>query len=275
MKKTTLISVFMVCAASFALFSCKSDNNNSSTVAETTDGQQKTLDIKLLPFEYDMVFESTDKSLANTPAQYLRLKGSGVLPEKLGDTNVISLRDSLLSHSSIQLGKDGNVTPVLGEEENSYSPIKINPESIDSYIYQTSTISLSLLTPQVAVFETDWNWYGGGAHGMYGSIFTNFSLSSGKVLSLSDILDLTPDNEKAIKSLIIESLPTDIQYLQDPQNVPLPENFKLGTNTITFIYPLYEIAPYAYGELKPTIYISQAEEMLKPEAKKLFVHDLY
>jgi hypothetical protein len=119
--------------------------------------------------------------------------------------------------------------------------------------------------------------YTGGAHGNYGTGFTNLDLKRKKVLTLNDVV-----TKKGI-----EKLPALLEiYFKAQRNVPqdkslqeagllvdtihVNENFMISPGSLTFNFVPYEIASYADGEIKITIPYSEISDFVKPEVKELF-----
>lgn len=119
--------------------------------------------------------------------------------------------------------------------------------------------------------------YTGGAHGNYGTGFTNLDLKRKKVLALNDVLTkagiekLPALLEKYFK--IQRGVPQE-KTLQDAglfiDTIPVNENFMISPGNIMFNYIPYEIASYADGEIKITVPFSEIEAYVKPDVIELF-----
>lgn len=101
--------------------------------------------------------------------------------------------------------------------------------------------------------------YMGGAHGWYNSFALNFDPKTGKLLQLSDIL--APGSDSKLTDMIVAQIAKAHGYstlddLRDNEGVfgildpYIPENFVLGTDSVTFFYQCEEIGPYAVGEIE-------------------------
>lgn len=117
----------------------------------------------------------------------------------------------------------------------------------------------------------------GGAHGNYGTGFTNLDLKRKKVLTLDDVI-----TKKGIEKLpallekyfkIQRGVPQE-KSLQEAglflDTIPVNENFMISPGNIMFNYVPYEIASYADGEIKITIPYNEFADFVKPEVKDLF-----
>lgn len=118
--------------------------------------------------------------------------------------------------------------------------------------------------------------YSGGAHGNYGTGFSVYDLKYRDKMRLSDIL-----NEDGITELpkILESnfrKQNDVPQNQTLQQfglftdtIPATENFSFTPGGMMFDYVPYEIGPYAAGELKVYVPMSDIEKYLRPRIKEL------
>lgn len=119
--------------------------------------------------------------------------------------------------------------------------------------------------------------YTGGAHGNYGTGFTNLDMKRKKVLTLNDVI-----TKKGIEKLpallekyfkIQRGVPQE-KSLQDAglfiDTIPVNENFMISPGNIMFNYVPYEIASYADGEIKIIIPYNEFQEYVNPEVNELF-----
>ena len=104
--------------------------------------------------------------------------------------------------------------------------------------------------------------YLGGAHGSHDTRFYNFDTESGKLISIDDIIPA--GRRKEALEAMGEQLCADygVATLADLQeqtgitmlgDLYLTNNFFLHDDSITFIFNIYEIAPYACGAIDVTI----------------------
>jgi hypothetical protein len=114
----------------------------------------------------------------------------------------------------------------------------------------------------------------GGAHPTYSTIFDNYDPRVGEELSWKDLMQaeqveaMTDLGEEYFRSAF--KIPTsealeDSEYQFEKGIFYLPDNFIFNQNGITFLYPLYEIAPYVMGEQEFTIPYKDIQPMLKAE----------
>ena len=134
-----------------------------------------------------------------------------------------------------------------------------------------STGELKSQNANLIVYETsDYVYYAGAAHGMYGVSYLNYYIPSNKALKDSDIL-LTSK-----KSLITKAIRRNARKVADAlynsndfSGIVYSETFYISTKGITFVYQPYEIGPYGSGVIEITVPKSHLAGCLTPLGKKL------
>lgn len=129
-------------------------------------------------------------------------------------------------------------------------------------------------TSEFICIETSQFTYTGGAHGIYGTSYENYDRNTGELIQLTDLF--VPNFEKQLitmgekyfrESMAISATEsfdkTDYTFPND--QFYLPQNFGLTKEGITFLYSIYEIAPYAKGEQEFTIPYSELKGLLKKD----------
>ncbi|MCD8166165.1 MAG: DUF3298 and DUF4163 domain-containing protein, partial [Bacteroides sp.] len=124
----------------------------------------------------------------------------------------------------------------------------------------------NLLTYMIYVSQ-----YSGGAHGMYGTLFLNIDLSTGRQIYLEDLF--REDYGDSLTDLLWKQLlaqtksatrnEAEDQGYTSTGDLEPTQNFCLGKRGITFYYNVYEITPYYMGPTK----IEIPYEALKPILK--------
>ena len=125
----------------------------------------------------------------------------------------------------------------------------------------------------VSVYTADIEYYEGGAHGIAERVVMNFDTQSGRLLQLGDVL--APGHEYRLNELLLEALfeKTETRTLDElhdkgylySMDVYAPQNFAIGKDGITFIYNVYEIAPYAVGLTELTLSYDTLKPLLKEQ----------
>lgn len=150
---------------------------------------------------------------------------------------------------------------------------KNNPDEKDwSWFNYYSTIDARPVNvnPDILVYKLESTSYTGGAHGMYNTSYLNFNPESGRIIRLKTLFK--PGYEKELNGMLLARLMKDTgsssleelqskAYLQDAEMYP-SENFCLGTDSITFIYNVYEIAPYSSGITEITLPLDKLEGIM-------------
>lgn len=125
-----------------------------------------------------------------------------------------------------------------------------------------------LLTLEFSVYQ-----YTGGAHGIYGNVYKNIDLRSGKSIWLNDIF--IENYENVLSKKITEQVKINYQIGADASlasvgfwddTLTANSNFYLTTSGIGFFYNPYEIAPYALGTTDVFIPFIEIECILKKES---------
>lgn len=122
----------------------------------------------------------------------------------------------------------------------------------------------------IAVYTAKLDYYEGGAHGINQTLSFNFDKATGRCIRLDDIF--VQGAEKRLAEILQDKLEeaagaADLNELKDKgylntTDMYVPQNFILGKSDITFIYNIYEIAPYEQGITKLSVSYSDLEDLL-------------
>ena len=117
------------------------------------------------------------------------------------------------------------------------------------------------------------------AHGIYYAQYVNVDLDTRQVIHLNDLVDTALLGEVIVRAVEDLTVNKDVlDYLFDDYQrtgrLPVPQDFFIDStrSTITLVYQLYEIAPYACGIqsiVLPIFWLSK-HTPLTPYAKELF-----
>lgn len=112
--------------------------------------------------------------------------------------------------------------------------------------------------------------YLGGAHGTSMTIAKNFNRHTGAILSKNDLFGA--ESKKAVEGMITKDLMRQFNVksftsLQDEgvfmETKPyIPNNFIIGTDSITFIYMQDEMSPHALGEIHSTLPMKDIKKLM-------------
>lgn len=114
----------------------------------------------------------------------------------------------------------------------------------------------------VLSYQTSFDMYLGGAHGMYAVGYYNFDKKTGKLINIRDIVPA--DKEKAVLKAMIDQLIKDFDAADEEDlkdnagitmlgDVYLTSNFLLKKDSILFLFNPYEIAPFCCGAIDVTV----------------------
>ena len=108
-------------------------------------------------------------------------------------------------------------------------------------------------------YQTSFDMYLGGAHGMYAVGYYNFDKKTGKLLNIRDIVPADKEESvlKAMKEQLVKDFDAEDEYdLRESvllSDVYLTNNFLLKKDSIQFLFNPYEIAPFCCGTIDVTI----------------------
>lgn len=196
------------------------------------------------------------------------------------------LRDYILKSKNLKTGAEAIGEQLLANKKKYIKEFKEYNKDLKrddmgdgwSYSLESQNISIPVFFNDKLFVLSNFDYsYTGGAHGNYGTGFTNLDLKRKKVLALNDVI--TKKGIEKLPSLlekyfkIQRGVPQE-KTLQDAglfiDTIPVNENFMISPGNIMFNYVPYEIASYADGEIKITIPYSEIESYIKPEVTELF-----
>ena len=121
------------------------------------------------------------------------------------------------------------------------------------------------------VYLVDVDYYEGGAHGIKQQLSMNFNAKTGKRMTLKDVF--VPGSEVSLSELLLDKLMelTGVNSIEElhaknylyAMDMFPSDNFILGDDEITFIYNMYEIAPYSVGKIEINLSYSDVKDLLK------------
>lgn len=194
------------------------------------------------------------------------VKSEGVLPVKADDYDMAQLRDTLCRLAGIGIAEDHKIEARLPEY------LKISEEKLDSAKAASMLvrrISLEFMTPQVMVFQVySYQYPEGAAHGGYGNRYVNFDLLKGRVLTQKDVF--AAGYQPKLEVMIREKVADMPDLIVDIDEVGIPANFRFTDEGITFVYSIYEIAPYSSGEPEVAFNYAELKDILNPDIQPLF-----
>ncbi len=231
------IMYFAVASLALILSSCKGKTESHN--------ETKPRNIVLESFTYDIIGEDiSSDTLAIPGGKYVRFIGQGVLPQDIGDTEILHLRDTLMKMAHIEITTDGKPMPEMPDSMLSTS---LDPVDTEACGEDFSNLTTTLVTPRVVVWENKRESYAcGAAHGNQSTAFINFSMLDGKIIEYQDLFK--ENYQKQLTRLVRNKLKdSSYQLLVSIDSIQLPKEFAITSNGILFSYDPYEIAPYSEG----------------------------
>ena len=109
------------------------------------------------------------------------------------------------------------------------------------------------------------NQYLGGAHGLLYMSYYVFNLKDGSIVHQEDILqgNYKEDLQDVLEDAVRDYLGADWEDLDLFSMPDFNDNFRVDDNGITWIYNVYEVAPYAAGVVEGTLSWDQLKPYLK------------
>lgn len=230
------------------------ENSKDETVVEN-------LSFESYKFERMGEYEDSD-TRASDGERYVRYVSEGVLPRDLGTGGAGMLRDSLMRMALLVSDDEGRPAPLMPD-----SMIRVYniPDSILNCGFVYTSLSTTLLTPRVVVWEIDRETY--AYHAAHGNRFTgyvNYNLTNGKIINLSDLMN--PGYEDKLTAVLREKVKEEnIQLLVKPEELEIPKAFAITSDGLLFSFNPYSIAPYSEGIIKIDVPIDDILDILSKE----------
>lgn len=141
-----------------------------------------------------------------------------------------------------------------------------------SYEYETET-KVEYYDKHLLTYRFYMEEFTGGAHSIYFTYFQNIDLRTLKQIELNDLLIGEYDEE--LTEMLIAQLMKDVgastkEELEEygygtTADIIPTENFKLTPGGISFLYNIYEIAPYVIGPVEIDLSFKQLDPILNTE----------
>lgn len=121
----------------------------------------------------------------------------------------------------------------------------------------------------IASFSILSHVYSGGAHGMYSTDYLNIDTDKRAVITLNDFI--APNNQESVKSKLWERYAEErrdengeFNGFGDKNTFRLSENFYFTPHGVSFVYPPYELGPFAEGEVEVMLEWYEINSLLQP-----------
>ncbi len=142
--------------------------------------------------------------------------------------------------------------------------------------HETSS-KVQQITGSYIGLQTDHYNYTGGAHGNYNTLFTHFWLPENLELEYGDLIDtsqinaLLPVAEQYFWTLEKQRNPElspDLYFFED-NRFYLPENIAFERDSLLFLYNIYEIKPYVFGQTELRVPYKEINRFLTGKARAI------
>lgn len=225
-------------------------------------------DIDLEGYSYDRISESLSAdSIDIEGSKYMRHMGKGVLPSTINGRPVKELRDSLERLGNVLFSDKKISEPRTNNEELKLTTL--DPEKTDACSYYLNNLSVTLMTQSMIVWKDYAAYYAcGAAHGRYATRYVNFSILDNKIITLNDLF--RRGYEPLLRKKLRERLKGNPDVFQDA-DIQIPETFAVTSEGITFLYGIYDIAPYSAGEIPVSFDAYELTDLLSTHGMQLIL----
>jgi len=199
---------------------------------------------------------------------YLDVREDDDVSQRINQRNKIELIDLFQQYQeeeiptpTVRAAVAGFIREYLNFKQNYPTSVGVYEASIDQKILDQNQ--------QTVVLETQFHFYTGGAHGIYGTHYHNFDAKTGRLLSLTDLISdipaLTAYAEKEFRKK--HEVPagdrlTDHGFFFQNDEYILPENIAVTSKEVILLYNPYEAASYAQGQIQLDLPIKQVRQWL-------------
>lgn len=266
------------CVAALMAVSCGS---NSGSGASSTGGVRN--------FDVNMTVKSAEKFYQTDvygDTVYIDVSTSIQWPERIGDFDIASLQDTIVSYS---FGKDKvaerNIDKIISGyiadtsfigDDSECNAIDSIPGGDDAapYFYDV-TATLVEVNEQMVTYQISAFAYTGGAHPYGASHPFTYDLSRGCVLTAENMF--RAGSEKEVLSIVQNGLARQLgvnpSQLESAgifvSQFTSPGQPYINNDVIVFHFNPYDIAPYSMGNIDVAVYPYELNEYLAPEVKAL------
>lgn len=208
-------------------------------------------------------------------------------PEKIGESDLKSLQDSLMSSALGTVRKPINQAiadyvkkPQYPTGDTQLKEVKSLPQETDDVRVLANEVEANVLSfnEKYLVYKIYCFDDLGGAHPVFANYFINYDVLLGKVLTFDDIF--TKGNDELILDVIKATLcdmylASTSEELENNsgirmEDVNVTRNIFIRDKSIVFYYNPYEIAPWAVGAVEVAIPEYNLDQFMTDEAKSLF-----
>lgn len=217
------------------------------------------------PYQCEAVVkDSTTIDDDERPLRYVECHG--VLPYYIEGQDITQLRDTLMSMGNIKESASGvSFRPTANMVLTQEVPDKTNFDLSQSSIW----LSIKSASPDIIVWQRYFSSYSvGDAHGITGSEYLTYDILNRRILTFGNLFK--KGYEPHLLTLIKNEIEQEGRTNEVDENITLPTQFYPTANGITFVYGVYEIAPYSSGEIAVPVSFMDLQPLLTNQSNELF-----
>lgn len=277
-------------AASVIAISLSGCGSNSSSVAgDTSSDDIKDFEVHqtVKSLERNYICEGTEKYYDDSTKVYSTVKIAIEWPEKMGDHELKTLKDSLISAIfdttgiSINQAMLASAANPEGADLFKVKPVDSIPSAEPVMLYTRNKIaSVITFSPDFIVYQVMTTTYDGGAHGITESRFLNYDFEKNEVLNFDNTFE--PDSSEILLQAIKDNLMTQynvssLKGLDElgifSDQIYVTKNFYLQGYNVVFHYNPYDIAAYSKGSIDVRVPFYQISGCLKDDVISLLTEN--
>ncbi|HIZ00725.1 MAG TPA: DUF3298 and DUF4163 domain-containing protein [Candidatus Bacteroides merdipullorum] len=278
MKKQFVSLLVLSLATSFFLFSCDNKAKRNTGTLEFDSIQVNTTEHLFgdtakpacnLVINFAYVTQADDKVMKDSLNQYFQRLCFG------DSTHTTSPQKAVENYRKQYVSNYRNDLEELYQKEEKEFGDADQRAWFSYYKYIQSHIQF--YRKDLLAYRTRYEEYTGGAHGIYMTSFLNLDLRTLSPVHLNDLF--AEGYEEALTDLLWNQLMADNRVttrkeLEDlgygsTGDLTPTENFCIGPKGITFLYNVYEIAPYVMGAIEITLPYEIMSHLLNDKSKIL------
>ena len=259
--------VFYITVAILAMASCTQKSKTLEYTTETLSAKKEVpyADGKIGKVSIDCSYEYPS---AGTPEATLKALQKSLIIDALGDSLATDFKKAFDDdiQEIIDIYKE-EVDDIYRNMEDGKQP----EEYMVTWEYN-GTGKFGSTHSSVTSYITELSSYTGGAHGMYYTLGSLYSLKDGNRISQDQYF--IDSYEDQLTTLLFKYLRdfegNELSSGEDDEFTPQPypnDNIYFTENGVVFTYPPYEIASYAQGQLHAEIPWAEIEPLIRKEYK--------
>ncbi|MBO9199443.1 MULTISPECIES: RsiV family protein [Niastella] len=226
---------------------------------------------------FDYIYTHGEKKLAKEEfgRTELAYSASTIWPAASATHPATSLiKEAIFDAFGVKPGSEEIGKVLIRLKNAQLNPVRKEDEGIN--YDQSQTVQIEYLSDKLLTISDFGYFDGGGAHGMYATIYTCIDLVHNRKLTINDVLDSAACHNQ-LQTLLEKKFRTVYKVKKEEKlseylledTISLTKNISLTSKGIRFNYNPYQIGSYAMGEIQLYLPFKELDACLKPEFKKL------